>query len=87
MASAEPDGLACAAGVLALSTWARQWDTRPRLSLRGAGPSAISRSVAHARHGYGEQHTYEDDRLVLSLDDARELVTVLNYLIETADKG
>lgn len=37
------------------------------------------------RHGYGESHRYEGNRLILSLDDTRELVTVLTYLVETAE--
>jgi hypothetical protein len=56
----------------------------PRLEQVGQGEPIVHVAL---RHGYGKQHTYEDDRLLLSLDDARELVTVLNHLIETADKG
>ena len=35
----------------------------------------------------GGEQKYDDDFLRLTVTDARELVTALNYLIETAERG
>ena len=43
-------------------------------------------SVAFRQYEGGEQK-YEDEFLRLTVADARELVTALNYLIEMADRG
>ena len=46
----------------------------PRPEQVGQGDPTIHIGL---RHGHGKAHTYEDDRLVLSVEDAREMVTVL----------
>ena len=56
----------------------------PRLEQIGQGAPTVRVAL---RHGYGKQRIYEDDRLVLSIDDDRELMTLLSSLIDMADKG
>ena len=56
----------------------------PRLEQVGQTEPVIN--VAMRRYEKGEQK-YEDEFLRLAITDARELVTALNYLIETADRA
>jgi len=56
----------------------------PRLRQLGQGQPVVN--VAFRQYEEGEQR-YEDGFLRLTLADARELVTALNYLIEMADRG
>ncbi len=57
----------------------------PRLVQIGQAHPVIN--VAMRQYDEAGEQNYEDDFLRLTVDDARELVTALNYLIETADRG
>ena len=66
------------------SRWIHAATLEPRLVQLGQGAPVVN--VAFRQYEGGEQQ-YEDEFLRLTVTDARELVTALNYLIETADRG
>ena len=66
------------------SRWIHTATLEPRLAQLGQAPPVIR--VAMRQYEEGEQK-YEDELLRLTVADARELVTALNYLIEMADRG
>ncbi len=66
------------------SRWIHTATLEPRLQQLGQGQPVVN--VAFRQYEEGEQR-YEDGFLRLTLADARELVTALNYLIEMADRG
>jgi hypothetical protein len=60
------------------------------LEQTGGGDPRIAIALRRYRHRVGTRHweqTYDPKRPLLSLDDARELVVALNYVLEQADQS
>jgi hypothetical protein len=51
----------------------------------GAGPPVITLALRH--YADNNEQQYDNERLRLSTDDAREFITALTYMVETAERG